>query len=456
MRWLLERGGPIGRFSQSVLLTVPSDAQLMHLTGALQVLLDRHDMLRAAFATDGLTVPPVGAVNAAELIVRRDVSDTDDFRSAVAEESERAVALLDPAGGTMLRAVWFDAGPEHDGRLLIVVHHLVVDGVSWRIILPDLRSAWEAVKGGRKPELPPVGTSFKRWAGILQEQAAARGDEAEVWRGMAGAPLGARPVDPDQDTAATTRVVRLEFEAGVTGRLIGRAGVQDMLLAGLAAAVGERYGCPEVVVDVEGHGREEVVPGVELSRTVGWFTSLYPVRKGVSGERSGELPDNGLGYGLLRYLNPDTADELAKAPTPAIGFNYLGRFTVPDAESWTFAPESSSLAKGTDPELAVAHALEVNAVVRDTDAGPVLVADWSWPEGVLTEPEVRELAEAWRTEVTALASRTDADTNADAGERRSGTTALTSSNRPPTTPDDLDDLALSDDELAELTDGLDD
>ncbi|WP_338686823.1 amino acid adenylation domain-containing protein [Streptomyces acidiscabies] len=461
MRWLLERGGPIGRFSQSVLLTVPPEAQLADLTGALQAVLDHHDMLRAEFEADGLVVPQAGSVDAADRIVRRDVSGTEGFHSAVAEESERAVALLDPAGGTMLRAVWFDAGPRRDGRLLIVVHHLVVDGVSWRVILPDLKSAWDAVRAGRKPQLPVVGTSFKRWAGILRTQAAARGDEVELWRGTAGTPLGARPVDPDQDTAATTRGTRVALGAEATSRLISGAGVQDVLLAGLASAVGARYGCSEVVVDVEGHGREEVVPGVELSRTVGWFTSLYPVRIGASGERARELPDNGLGYGLLRYLNPDTADELAKVPTPAIGFNYLGRFTTPGTESWAFAPESSSLAKGTDPGLAVAHALEINAVVRDSDEGPVLVADWSWPEGVLTEAEVRALAEAWRTEVTSLTVRTD-------------TPALTSPKRPPLASDvsdspaephtsngpadrdDLDDLALSDDELAELADGLDD
>ncbi|MGJ5891419.1 amino acid adenylation domain-containing protein [Streptomyces niveiscabiei] len=443
MRWLLERGGPVGRFSQSVLLTVPAEAQLPDLTGALQALLDHHDMLRAEFVAEGLVVPQAGAVNAADRIVRRDVSGIDDFRSVVAEESERAVALLDPAGGTMLRAVWFDAGPGRDGRLLIVVHHLVVDGVSWRVILPDLKSAWEAVRAGRTAQLPVVGTSFKRWAEILRTQAAARGDEVELWRGAAGTPLGARPVDPDQDTAATTRAVRVELGAEATGRLIGGGGVQDVLLAGLASAVGARYGCSEVVVDVEGHGREEVVPGVELSRTVGWFTSLYPVRISTSGERTRELPDNGLGYGLLRYLNPDTADELAKVPTPSIGFNYLGRFTTPGTESWTFAPESSSLAKGTDPELAVAHPLEINAVVRDSDegSGPVLVADWSWPEGVLTEAEVRALAETWRTEVTSAVTRTTTE------QHRPDVQALTPFS---------DDLPFSDDELAELADGLDD
>ncbi len=158
MRWLLERGGPIGRFSQSVLLTVPETADPPLLTDALQALLDHHDMLRSRLVTEAeLDVRPVGTVRAADLLDRRDVSATDDLHAAVAEEFDRVVGLLDPAAGAMVRAVWFDAGPERPGRLLLVVHHLAVDGVSWRILVPDLEAAWTAVAAARQPNCP-------RWA----------------------------------------------------------------------------------------------------------------------------------------------------------------------------------------------------------------------------------------------------------------------------------------------------
>ncbi|MFC9679242.1 amino acid adenylation domain-containing protein [Streptomyces sp. NPDC056948] len=447
MRWLFERGGPIGRFSQSVLLTVPAGAGLQPLTDALQSVLDHHDMLRSRLTpAQELHVSPVGEVRAAGLLDRRDISgmygesDMDALHSIVAEEFERAVRLLDPVAGTMIRAVWFDAGAERAGRLMLIVHHLAVDGVSWRILVPDLETAWAAVAAGRRPELPSVGTSFRRWSMALGEQARtpSRVAEAELWLSIADAPrtpLGSRPLDPDQDTAATTRSLRLSLPPETTGPLLTtvpsafRAGTQDVLLTGLALAVADRQGSPHVLLDVEGHGREELAPGLELSRTVGWFTSLYPVHLDLEGidlndalaagpaadvaaarvaERLRELPDHGAGYGLLRHLNPDTAAELAKAPAPAIGFNYLGRVTAADrgdATAWTFAPESSALGTGSDTGLAAAHVLEINSVVRDTGSGPHLVADWSWPDGVLTEPEVRALAESWFAALTALAAR---------------------------------------------------
>ncbi|MCX5335939.1 non-ribosomal peptide synthetase [Streptomyces sp. NBC_00140] len=444
MRWLLERGGPIGRFSQSVLLTVPAGADLPRLTQALQAVLDHHDMLRSRLTpTPELDVSPVGGVSAADLLDRRDVrgmSGTDDLHACVAAEFDRVVGLLDPAAGAMVRAVWFDAGPDLTGRLLLTVHHLAVDGVSWRILVPDLKAAWESVAAEVTPRLPLVATSFRRWSQALGRQARmpSRVAETELWRRIADAPratLGRRPLDPDRDTAATTRSLRLTLPPETTGPLLTSVpatfdvGVQEILLTGLALALAEQQSSRHVVLDVEGHGREDLAPGLELSRTVGWFTSLYPVHLDLEGvdvadalaagpaadlaatrvaERLRELPDHGAGYGLLRHLNPDTAAELAKTPTPAVGFNYLGRFSASGTtgtEPWAFAPEASALGTGCDPGLAAAHTLDINAVVHDTSAGPQLVADWAWPEGVLSEPEVRALAESWRTALTALVAR---------------------------------------------------
>ncbi|MCD7441170.1 amino acid adenylation domain-containing protein [Streptomyces lincolnensis] len=466
MRWLLERGGPIDRLSQSVLLTVPADADLPRLTDALQALIDHHALLRSRLTpSQELDVRPVGAVRAADLLDRYDATGVEDLHAPVADEFDRVLGLLDPAAGAMVRAVWFDAGPDRAGRLLLVVHHLAVDGVSWRILVPDLEAAWTALAQGRSAQLPPVRTSFRRWSHLLAEEARrpARVAEGDLWRRMLAAPrtpLGTRDLDPGRDTAATTRSLRLTLPPEVTGPLLTTVpsalgtGTHGVLLTGLALAVADRQGSGHVLVDVEGHGREEPATGLDLSRTVGWFTSLYPVHLDLDGldladalaagpaaedaarrvdERLRQLPDHGLGFGLLRYLNPDTAPGLAEHPAPALGFNYLGRFTAPaDTAAWGFAPESAALGAGSDPGLAAAHALDLNAVVHDTATGPRLVADWSWPDAVLTETEVRALGEGWFAALTALAAR--------AGRPADGR---------------AEDLGLSQDELDELAAGLD-
>ena len=199
-----------------------------------------------------------------------------------------------------------------------------------------------------------------------------------------------------------------------------RARVTDVLLTALVLAITEwrreqgRGVGTAVLIELEGHGREEIFPDVDLSRTVGWFTSLFPVRldcAGVSASRALKLvkeqlrrsPDNGVSYGLLRYLNTATAQVLRALPTPPISFNYLGRFSAaPDAD-WVIAPEMDFAAGArTDSHLPLAHGLEVNAVTLDHPTGPQLVATWMWSAALLSRNEARELAEMWLESLRAL------------------------------------------------------
>ncbi|WP_182313157.1 condensation domain-containing protein [Streptomyces sp. SCUT-3] len=272
----------------------------------------------------------------------------------VAREAEAARGRLVPESGVMVQAVWFDAGPQTAGRLLLVLHHLVVDGVSWRILLPDLAAAWDAVAAGRRPELEPVGTSFRRWSQELAAlaQNPARLEELPLWTGMLDGPqelLGDRDLDAREDTVGTVRHVTVTVPAERTEQLLTtvpsafHAGVDDVLLAAFALAVTDwrrrkgRSADGGVLVDLEGHGRHDVVEGVDLSRTVGWFTSLYPVRLDpavedwqevwAAGPEAGRvlkrvkeqlraLPDHGIGYGLLRHLSPQTGRCSPRSPRP--------------------------------------------------------------------------------------------------------------------------------------------
>src|SRR5262249_41360356 len=149
IRWLLERGGPIGRFSQGMLLQVPAALEQDHLIGALQAVLDHHDALRLRLIRSpedgdwGLEIGAVGSIDARSCARRVDLSGLDEHerQTRMAQEAEAAGKRLDPEAGLMIQVVWFDSGARQSGRLLLVIHHLAVDGVSWRILLPDLKQA---------------------------------------------------------------------------------------------------------------------------------------------------------------------------------------------------------------------------------------------------------------------------------------------------------------------------
>ncbi|MER6156419.1 amino acid adenylation domain-containing protein [Streptomyces sp. NPDC001868] len=444
MHWLRELGGPFGTYHQAALVRTPAALDLPALTTMLRALVDRHDMLRATLVrssredtgTWSLHVPPVGTVDTAGWIQRVDVSglDATALGETVREHTTAARALLDPDAGIMVRAVWFDAG-DAPGRLLLMGHHLVVDGVSWRVLLPDLEAAWRDVSAGRPVGLVPVETSFARWSRLLTELAQAPEREAElpVWEaildgGAESLPL-TRALDPDRDTTATRREVVLRLPAEHTGPLLSAvpaafgATVNDVLLAGLALAFADsrrRDGGSgtSVLVDLEGHGREEELggDGVDLSRTVGWFTSVYPVRldagpadpaEAFAGGPAAEdavrrvrehlaaLPANGVGYGLLRHLNPRTREVLAAHEPPRVEFNYLGRFGIPEETDWSYAPEEDAADIGSEGSMREGHALEINVVTEDRADGPVLAAHWSYLEGLLPREVVQDLAETW-------------------------------------------------------------
>ncbi|MBT2510508.1 non-ribosomal peptide synthase/polyketide synthase [Streptomyces sp. ISL-98] len=445
---LLARGGTLDGLLQSVLLQVPAALTETGLAAALQALVDHHDLLRLEVSGSEselrLRVRPVGAVSAAGCLRRVDLTNMDEAsaRSVLAKEAAAADERVSPADGVMFQAVWFDAGDETSGRLLLALHHLAVDGVSWRVLMHDLGAAWSDVAAGRTPHPERVGTSFRRWATRLAEEAGKPSRTAELafWTGLHDRPeqpFGTRALDPARDTTATARSLTVSLPAPVTDTVLSRvpaafnAGVNDVLLTALALASLAGRGRPQgepVLVEVEGHGRhEELAAGLDLSRTVGWFTSVHPVRiepgkvdwddlwragpaVGDVLKRAKEqlraVPDQGIGHGLLRYLNPDTASELAALPTPQIGFNYLGRFDGPGRTAdWGLAPEAAGgdgagLPPGAMP---LRTALTVNAVARAAADGAELRAVWTWADGLLTEAEVAAMADVWVRALTVMA-----------------------------------------------------
>ncbi|MBT2505639.1 amino acid adenylation domain-containing protein, partial [Streptomyces sp. ISL-98] len=428
-----------GTLSQSMLIEVPAGLDLGRLIAAVRTLLDRHALLRSrlefAEGTGRLVIPEQGTGLTAEDCVVR--ADTDD----VTTEAERAVRYLDPLAGVMARVVWFDAGRDAPGRLLLVAHHLVVDVVSWRTLVPDLAAAYSAPDTG---ELP-VGTSFQRWAAALAEQAVSAGRMAELpgWTRLlegSGAPIADRALDPAVDTeGGGMRRVELRLPVSVTSELLTRvpaafhAGMDDVLLAGLVAAVEEwraargRTVSGGLLVDVEGHGRVPLSEDMDLTHTVGWFTSSYPVRLDAADadhaqvraggpeagrllklvkERVRAIPGDGLGYGMLRYLNPETGPAFEGLPSAQIGFNYLGRFTpADDTTEGSWRPVGGlGLAGRPDPRMAASHELEAGGLVADLPDGPELTVSLVCPVGLFEEEALRELTSGWVAMLTGLAA----------------------------------------------------
>ncbi|TQM25439.1 non-ribosomal peptide synthase protein (TIGR01720 family)/amino acid adenylation domain-containing protein [Nocardia bhagyanarayanae] len=446
----LSGGEPFRRFTQHMVLALPEHIDRAALVATLGAVLDHHDMLRARIrSVEGqwrLHSLPPGSLDVDALLTRVDVPaelDIDELRETASTALDSALDTLDPTAGRMIAFAWL-ARPDGRDALIVAAHHYVIDGVSWRILIPDLVTAWAQHAAGQRISLPGVGTSFRRWAHGLVDAAADRVGELPYWRrtlAIADPNLGARAFDPAVDTADTVRRFTVAAPAEVTHAVLTelpklyRAGTNDGLLAALALATrawraNRGVDAAATRVRLEGHGREETtVAGADLTRTVGWFTTMYPVALDLSGIdaeaawRGGDataallkavkeqllaVPDKGIGFGMLRHLNPDTAGELGGA-LGQIGFNYLGRISAGDTpegltdRSWLPTAEWGDPEAAHDPDMPAAAVVDINALVTDTDSGARLSASFAYASEILDEAAVRELTEYWVAALTVLA-----------------------------------------------------
>ncbi|MCV7071093.1 amino acid adenylation domain-containing protein [Mycobacterium rufum] len=408
MAWLRHVDGPTDEFNQTVLVQAPAGATRSAVVLLLQALLDRHPMLRLRVDDGAPHTREPGAVPAAECLMAVDVLDVQAIATARAR--------LNPADGAMLSAVWAEA----TGQLALIVHHLAIDAVSWRILLEDLNIAWAQHRSGQPIAVTGEGTSFARWAALLVDHARTVLDDAGAWHRVETAPALLPPPDVTSDTYAGAGRHTAAWDPSLTRQLLGEvpaafhAGITDILLIALALACAEFFdtGSP-VSIDVEGHGRhEDLFPGVDLSRTVGWFTTKYPVALSVGRlrwdtVRSGDaalgavikdakeqlraLPD-GLSYGLLRYLHPDS--NLA-GRDPGIGFNYLGQVggRTADVPGGLWRPVTDPWATDVGSAIAMplGHSVELSAATVDTGTGPQLQVTWLWARSKLPDTTIHRL-----------------------------------------------------------------
>ncbi|ERX21394.1 non-ribosomal peptide synthase/polyketide synthase [Pseudomonas aeruginosa] len=405
-------------WNQSVLLEPGQALDGTLLETALQALLAHHDALRLGFRLeDGTWCAEHRAVEAGEaLLWQQSVADGQALE-ALAEQAQRS---LDLGRGPLLRALLATLG-DGSQRLLLVIHHLAVDGVSWRILLEDLQTAYRQLQAGQAVALPAKTSAFKAWAERLQAHARDGGLEGErgYWLAQLEGVSTELPCD-DREGAQSVRHVRsarTELTEEATRRLLQeapaayRTQVNDLLLTALARVIGRWTGQADTLIQLEGHGREELFEDIDLTRTVGWFTSLFPLRLspvaelGASIKRIKEqlraIPHKGLGFGALRYLgSAEDRAALAALPSPRITFNYLGQFdgSFSADSSALFRPSADAAGSERDSDAPLDNWLSLNGQVYAGRLG----IDWSFSAARFSEASILRLADAYRDELLAL------------------------------------------------------
>lgn len=387
-----------GHYNHALLMRIPAHADVRSLDEAIYQVIVHHDALRLRLLhTDRGWQQEIAGLQALQRpsMMMIDLSEAAecDRKQLLEGAAAHAQKTLVLAEGCLLRAVYFDLGAREDGRLLLIVHHLAVDGVSWRILLEDLQTCYGQLSQAQAVKLPAKTTSFQEWATWLEgyAQSGEIAEEASVWlHTMEAGADTTIPVDfpenanEEGNTQASSHTVWIELDARNTQELVGRvtacyqSNVQEILLAAFVLAFVEWAGQRQVLIDIESHGREQIVDSMDVSRTVGWFTAVYPVLLRVSDRRDPlrvlrdvrdqmrRVKHGGIGYGLLRHLreNDEMSARLQVLPSPVVSFNYLGQFRPStDGSSWQMASESFGTLQS--PNAARSYLLDINALVTE-------------------------------------------------------------------------------------------
>ncbi|BES72570.1 hypothetical protein RE428_35880 [Marinobacter nanhaiticus D15-8W] len=368
-------------WNQSLLLEVKRPLEEGHLRRAVEALIAHHDSLRLGFRrVDGNWQSFYREQESAARLLQVITLESSKEVTVACDAIQRGFDLEQgPLAGLLLVNL-----PNNEQRLLLSFHHLIVDGVSWRILLEDLTRAYQRVESGLTSDLGPASASYQQWAHHLADASDSGqwDSELDYWARL-GEGAEAWPVDNPDGRNATIDATHCEWRlpAGQTRRLLRETlaarnvGIDDLLLAALAEGLRAWGGLREPLIAVEGHGREPLDETLDLSRTLGWFTSLYPLRVHSAGDLEttldairtirAEVPGKGVGFGALRYLAmPEVRSRIGEVPEPLLAFNYLGQFDQ-DLADGRFQAAEESPGDLVDPWTPLARELEINGQVQD-------------------------------------------------------------------------------------------
>ncbi len=381
-------------WNQSMLLKVRQPVESYLLEQTVDAVLAHHDALRLRFTHDNVHWQQTFAEPPSPVPFQWfDLSDRspNEQKAEIKNRSEEIQASVDLSSGKPVKTAYFKLS-EQEGRLLIVIHHLAVDGVSWRILLEDFQTVYNQLHAGQEIHLPAKSTSFKKWAERLKEYVpdGIGASEQEYWLALSNQTKPELETDfsGDDNTESAANSVSIQFDADATHALLQdvppvyKTQINDILLTALAMAFSRWKGPQRLFINLEGHGREPL-PGMEdvdVSRTVGWFTTLYPVLVDITGlykpgeliksikEQLRRIPHNGIGFGLLRYLHEEETlrERLSKLDSAPISFNYLGQIDQAMDASTLFGPAPENRGAERSPRNQRSNLIDITAIIHDS------------------------------------------------------------------------------------------
>jgi non-ribosomal peptide synthase protein (TIGR01720 family) len=403
--------------NQAVMFEVRQPLNLAIASDAVRVLVSRHDALRLRFAAtkEGWRQFYATAETAPGIhLIDLSTVEEHDQKNAIEAEAVRIQASLNLDAGPIFRAAYLDFGRAGSGRLLFVVHHLAVDTVSWRILMEDFWTAYAQLAGQTAVQSASRTASFQTWAERIKDYALrshALRQELKFWIQLANSPTTPVPVDlpGGANTIESAQTVRVALNPEETAALLlnvpraYQTHINDVLLTALTQACCRWTGKTQVFLYLEGHGREDILEGLDVSRTVGWFTSLFPVRLDLANIRQpGEalksikeqlrrIPNRGIGYGLLRYLSGDARikEQLSAMPSPEITFNYLGQMGDRDSENVPVVRAMEDVGPLVSMADRRAGLLDINGIVSEGK----LQFSWTYSKNIHHHSTIEKVAQ---------------------------------------------------------------
>ncbi|HYX15544.1 MAG TPA: amino acid adenylation domain-containing protein [Nostoc sp.] len=414
--WFFEQHQPEPHhWNQSVLLESKQKIDLVILEKIIESLQNHHDVLRLRFlqekfSTQALFASPDDVMPLAYF----DFSGLSKDKQAAAIEAAatKLQASLNLSQGPLFQVALFNLGENQPNRLLWIIHHLVVDGVSWRILIEDFQTAYQQISQGKTIKLPPKTTSYKQWSSCLQKyaQSSALLSELEFWLTTQHQTVSSIPIDfpGGNNIEETASIVSVSLSIEETQSLLQqvpaayRTQINDVLLTALIQTFHQWTGETSLLIDLEGHGREEIFENVDLSRTVGWFTSIFPVHLNLENtndlgkalksikEQIRAIPNQGIGYGLLRYINENKEiSEQFSLSKPEVIFNYLGQFDQVLPESSLFSLVQGLSGSSHSLRNKRTHLLEINSGIYQGH----LQMSWTYSKELHRQSTIEGLAQ---------------------------------------------------------------